>query len=111
MDDENYPPIFVNENNETIPQDILLITNHPNPFNPSTTISFTISESGETNLSIYNISGQKIRELLDSHLPAGSNSILWDGRDDNGAPVSSGIYFVLLVSGTKQAVQKMMLMK
>lgn len=96
---------------EEVAQPINIITNHPNPFNPSTTISFTLSEAGNTNISIYNISGQKVRELLDSHLPAGSNSILWDGRDDTGSRVSTGIYFAQLVSGEKTGVRKMLLMK
>ncbi len=105
------PNVSVDENKETFPQDVLLITNYPNPFNPSTTIRFTVSESGDTNLSIYTIAGQKVRELLDSYLTAGSNSVLWNGCDDTGAPVSTGIYFARVVSGEKQAVQKMLLMK
>ncbi len=103
-------PVFVEEK-KLLPPKFVLHQNHPNPFNPTTTLNFTLSEPGDTNLSIYNIAGQKIRELLDSHLPAGSNQILWDGRDETGTTVSSGIYFARLVSGEKQAVQKMMLMK
>ena len=96
---------------DTSPSQIDIIYNHPNPFNPSTTISFTLSESGDTYLSVYNITGQKVRELVDIYLHAGSNSIIWDGCDDRGIPVSSGIYFARLVNGNNQAVQKMLLLK
>ena len=85
--------------------------NFPNPFNTSTTISFKLPTSGFTNLIIYNIIGQKIRELYSRTLNAGTYNIVWGGRNDNSSPVSSGLYVSRLVSGDRVANKKMMLMK
>jgi len=113
--DKNYHLVSLDDSNvhveETVPAPFTTITNYPNPFNPSTTISFTLSEPGYTKLSVYNSAGQKIRELISSDISAGKHSFFWDGKDKSGKAVSSGIYFSVLESGGKKAAGKMMMMK
>ena len=88
------------------------ISNYPNPFNPTTTISFSIPEESKIELSIYNIKGQKIKSLLNDQITAGEHSIVWNGKDDNNKPVSSGVYlYKLNVNGKTEAVKKCLLLK
>jgi hypothetical protein len=89
----------------------LSITIYPNPFYPSTTIKFTLPSSGKANLVVYDIMGRKVRELVSGQLLTGNCSFLWDGRDDSGIAVSSGVYFAWLTMGKSVAVRKMLLMK
>ncbi len=85
--------------------------NYPNPFNPSTTIYFTADQAENTELFIYNIKGQTIKTLIDKNIPAGEHSIIWNGKDDNGKPVASGIYFYRLKVGDFEKSRKMLLLK
>ncbi len=85
--------------------------NFPNPFNPNTNISFSLPQAQAVKLSVYNLKGQLVKNLLDADLPAGYNAINWNGTDDKGNTVSSGIYTYRLQSGGKQITRKMMLMK
>ncbi len=87
-----------------------LLVNYPNPFNPSTTISFELkTETTEkTELIIYNLKGQQIRKFSISNC---KSSIVWDGTDDNNIPVSSGIYFAKLKDNSTEITRKMILMK
>jgi Tol biopolymer transport system component len=86
--------------------------NYPNPFNPSTTIQFTLAASGKVNLVIYNVAGQKVRELVkDAVMTPGIHNVLWDGHNDLGIPVSSGIYLSRLQMGGKSLAGRMLLMK
>ena len=94
-----------------VPETISILGVYPNPFNPATTISFTIPASGFTKLVIYNISGQKVRELVLETMTAGMHNVMWDGRSDNGSPVSSGIYFSRLTMGERTASGRMLLVK
>ncbi|MCD6177625.1 MAG: T9SS type A sorting domain-containing protein [Candidatus Cloacimonetes bacterium] len=88
------------------------MSNYPNPFNPSTTISFSILEESNVELSIYNIKGQKIKKLEIRNVKLGINEIVWDGKDDNSKPVTSGIYLYLLkVEGKTIASRKCLLLK
>jgi hypothetical protein len=86
-------------------------SNYPNPFNPSTNIAFSIPEQGFTRLSIYNIKGQKVKDILSSDLAQGHHKAVWDGKDSNNHSVSSGIYFIRLESGGKVSTRKAMLIK
>lgn len=88
-----------------------ILKNSPNPFNPSTTIEFTLPSSGKANLTVYDIMGRKVRELVSGQVSAGMRTALWDGRDDSGKLVSSGVYFARLTMGKNVAVKKMLLMK
>jgi len=97
--------------NDTIPTKMVL-SNYPNPFNPSTTIEFSIQNNSKIELTIYNIKGQKIKTLADNEFAYGFHSIIWNGYDDNNNPVSSGIYYYkLCVNGTTEAVKKCLLLK
>ncbi len=88
------------------------LSNFPNPFNPTTTLSFSIIEDSNIELSIYNIKGQKVKQLVNDQLSAGEHSIVWDGKDDNNQPVSSGIYFYKLKVNNKNiTIKKCLLLK
>jgi hypothetical protein len=97
--------------NEIIPP-ILELSNYPNPFNPTTTISFSISNDVNVELSIYNMKGQKIKTLAHNEFAKGSHSIIWNGDNDYNKPVSSGVYlYKLKVNGKTEAVRKCLLLK
>ncbi len=94
------------------PQAFALTGNHPNPFNPSTTIGFSIDRPGAVHLAVYSLSGQKVRELVSGAvMRPGAHSVLWDGRDASGKAVSSGVYITRLVHDGRAVSRKMMLMK
>lgn len=96
---------------KSAPVQFALIGNHPNPFNPSTTIEFTIPAAGAVNLTIYNTAGQKVRELVSGSQAAGKHSAVWNGRDESGKPVSSGVYIAQLKMEGKVESRRMMLVK
>ena len=104
------------ENNLIAPQ--MILSNYPNPFNPATTILFSLNtETTEgTELIIYNLKGQKVKTLECSNSIAATSkkmthSIIWNGTDDSGKPVSSGIYFAKLKNGNQQISRKLLLLK
>jgi hypothetical protein len=88
-----------------------LLPNVPNPFNPETTIRFTLAERAGVQLSIFDATGRHVRTLLDGVEEAGSHRILWDGRDDRGYSAGSGIYFCRFNSGGTVQSRKMVLLK
>lgn len=92
-------------------RELTLHPNHPNPFNPSTTIRFEISTRGRASLRIYDVRGTRVRTLFDETRAAGSGSATWDGRDDAGNSVSSGLYFYRLESNGDARSRKMVLLK
>ncbi len=108
-------PAGVEEIPGRIPRAFALSQNYPNPFNPSTTIRFNIPNSErdgvDVNVKIYNLRGQIIRNLLDEKKPRGSYSIQWDGRNDSGESVSSGIYFYRIQAGDFSEMKRMVIMK
>jgi fibronectin type 3 domain-containing protein len=87
--------------------------NYPNPFNPTTTISFQINteNSEDTELDIYNVKGQKVKLLVNEQLQSGNYSVTWDGRDDSGKFTASGLYFYKLNCGKYSSTRKMLLLK
>ncbi|MCL1827497.1 MAG: T9SS type A sorting domain-containing protein [Candidatus Cloacimonetes bacterium] len=85
--------------------------NYPNPFNPETTISFSLATKGTVSLEIFNIKGQKVKTLLDEVREAGKHTITWNGIDDSGLSVGSGIYFYRMSTDSYSTVKKMVLMK
>ncbi len=88
------------------------LNNYPNPFNPTTTIKFSIRNDSEINLSIYNIKGQKIKTVANNQFTKGNHSVIWNGGDDLGKPISSGVYlYKLNVNGKTKAVKKCLLLK
>ena len=88
-----------------------LSQNYPNPFNPSTKISFDLIEGGQSTLIVYNLLGKKINILMNSSLNPGHHNIEWNGLDDNGQSVASGVYFYELRSGDFIAKKKMLLLR
>lgn len=98
--------------NQTIPTvETKLMNNHPNPFNPATSIQFSISSDSEVELSIFNIKGQKIKTLCNDKLKPGDHAYSWNGKDKNNLSVSSGIYLYKLTTGTKEITKRMVLIK
>jgi hypothetical protein len=95
----------------SLPGSFDLSQNYPNPFNPDTRISFSLPRNGQVTLEIFNILGQRVRELVNEVRPAGTYAVEWDGTDDFGKRVSSGVYFYRLNSGTEVLAKKMMLLK
>lgn len=105
------PSLFF-ETNITIPaMAFALYPNQPNPFNPSTKIKFSLNEATSVSLQILDASGRLVRTLLSENLPAGQYERLWNGKDNYGHRVASGVYFSSLVSPTEVAQQKMLLVK
>ncbi len=101
---------LIGEDNEMLPL-TKLNNNYPNPFNPTTTISFSIAKSGNVNLDIYNVKGQKVKTLLNSVQTAGDHSAVWNGKDDNNNNLSSGVYFYKLQTEGYTSTKKMLLLK
>jgi hypothetical protein len=93
------------------PDRFALNQNHPNPFNPTTNISFNLPTASEVNLDVFNISGQRVTTLAKGMIEAGEHSVEWDGRDINGQVVSSGIYFYRITANDFSATKKMILLK
>ncbi len=106
----NYP-ITDTEPNNQVPLVTKLYHNYPNPFNPSTTIAFSLKSPGKVKLSVYNLKGQLVTNLVNEQKPAGMHSITWNGRDSNNKAVSSGIYLYRLETDTYTQTRKAMLMK
>ncbi len=107
-----FGPTAVEEETATsLPSTYLLSQNYPNPFNASTQISFNVPEQSHVKIEIYNVLGQKVRVLADSDYDAGIYQVRWDGMDNAEAPVSSGIYFYRMKTGSgKRAVTKRMVL-
>jgi len=107
---------YYHQENETNNNEIQIIKfnllNYPNPFNSTTTISFSIPEESKVEILIYNIKGQKVKQLIYDELSAGQHSVVWNGRDSNGKRTGSGIYFCnLKVNNITIDSKKMILMK
>ena len=85
--------------------------NYPNPFNPETKISYQLPENGKVELTVYNLKGQRVKTLVNENLDTGNHTVIWNGNNDNGKPVSSGIYFYKLKIGNYEKTRKMILMK
>lgn len=115
--DENAVKIPVDDGKTSTPIAFELSQNYPNPFNPSTTIKFTLPspEDGgstlSTTLKIYNVLGKVVRTLIDEPIAPGVHHKIWDGRDEEGNQVASGIYFYRLRAGALQDTKKMVLLK
>jgi hypothetical protein len=88
-----------------------LAQNYPNPFNPQTTIAFAIKDRGAVSVKVYNVAGQLVRTLVNEDRTAGAHTVVWDGRNDSGSPVSSGVYFYKLVASDFSQTKKMVLLK
>jgi len=88
-----------------------LLGNYPNPFNPSTTISYALKDNAPVELLIYNLKGQKVKTLVRETQSSGRYHVIWNGRDETGRAVSSGVYHYILRAGTFKATRKMLLVE
>lgn len=103
--------VAVAENPYNIPAEFNLAQNYPNPFNPSTTIEFALPHATNLRLNVYNMLGQKVVTLADKFYQAGQFSVTWDGRDESGQMVETGVYLYRLESANMTVSKKMLLMK
>jgi hypothetical protein len=101
----------VTENNPEIPLENYLYQNYPNPFNGQSVIKFNLRKSGEVSLEVYNILGKKVRNLINKEMPNGFHSVTWDGRNDKGERVSSGVYFYKLKASGFSLSRKMLFLQ
>ena len=88
-----------------------LYPNAPNPFNPRTTIRFSLAQAGPARLVVYDVNGRKVRTLADGPFTAGPHTLVWDGTDDLGHPVSSGVFWTRLSAGEFRSNLKMVVLK
>lgn len=100
-----------NEDNNITPLSFALHGNYPNPFNPETTISFSIQTESNVSIEIFNVKGQKVKTLTNDTYTSGMHSIVWNGSTDLGKKASSGIYFYRLNAGSYSSTRKMALLK
>lgn len=103
---------YVNDGSDkSVPMDYALYQNYPNPFNPGTNIRFEIPRVASVTITVYNVRGEAVRTITKEQKPAGSYVTYWDGRDDAGNSVSTGIYICKMTAGNFSAVRKMILAK
>ncbi|MDZ7724029.1 MAG: T9SS type A sorting domain-containing protein [candidate division KSB1 bacterium] len=103
-----YGPVHV-VGQQLIPSAYALSQNYPNPFNPSTRIAYQLPVECKVRIDVININGKRVRRLLDSKVAAGYHSAVWDGTDETGQNVHSGVYFIRLRTPDFQRTRKMML--
>jgi hypothetical protein len=97
--------------NDVTPSHFELKGNYPNPFNPETIIGFNLPQQTPVTLRVYNILGQVVNTLVDEVLPAGNHAVKWDGTNDGGKEVASGVYFYRIKAGDFESTQKMTLLR
>ncbi len=96
---------------EALPSAFKLERNYPNPFNPETVIKFTLPQDTPVTLKVYNILGRVVNTLVDEMLPAGDHSVIWDGKNESGRDVASGVYFYRIKAGDFESIEKMTLLR
>ncbi|MEA3297785.1 MAG: M6 family metalloprotease domain-containing protein [candidate division Zixibacteria bacterium] len=100
-----------NAEEPTLPVSAQLEQNYPNPFNPTTTICFSGDNTRPATVEVYNSMGQKVAIIFDGYAQSGKTSVTWDGTNNNGSPVSSGVYFYKLRNGDYEQTRKMVLIR
>jgi len=93
------------------PSQTALRSAYPNPFNPTVKLEFDLANGGRAQIAIYDAAGRLVRRLVDDVLPSARHAVVWNGRDDGGAPVASGVYFVRLVARDRASIKKIVLLK
>lgn len=88
-----------------------LLPNYPNPFNSTTVIPYRLSENGAVRIEVNDLLGRRIRRLIDEEQTAGEHRVVWDGRDDRGQEVPSGVYFFIMRFKDKESLQRMILLR
>ena len=104
-------PVSIEDNTANSQNSFELKNNYPNPFNPTTTIEYSLKNNMNVKLSVYNVVGQKVKTLVNSSQTPGNHSVKWKGLNESGKRVSSGIYFYKLRSGSNVKMKKMILLK
>ncbi|PWB75889.1 hypothetical protein C3F09_01895 [candidate division GN15 bacterium] len=94
-----------------LPTKFALDQNFPNPFNPTTQVSFALPKNAHVQLTVFNVLGQTVKTLVDEDMAAGNHTVTWNGRNSDGEQVSSGIYFYRISAGDFNATKKMMMLK
>ena len=94
-----------------VPKETQLLQNHPNPFNPTTTISFVLRDQVRVKLAIYDVAGRQVRELVNETMPSGAHSVEWDGRTSQGVAAASGVYFYRMQAGDFVQTKRMVMLK
>ena len=93
------------------PHGAVLEQNRPNPFNPETIIDYTLEESGLVEVAVYGLNGRRVRTLVNDRRSPGRYSVLWDGKSEDGTPVSSGVYLCRMIFDGKETTRKLVLIK
>ncbi|MBN1466510.1 T9SS type A sorting domain-containing protein [candidate division KSB1 bacterium] len=93
------------------PAEFKLEQNHPNPFNPTTTLTYSVAEPAHVSLVIYDVLGRKIRSLVEEHKAPGIHTKIWDARDELGNAVTTGLYFARFVAGSYAETRRLVLEK
>ena len=106
----NTNPLFVNDNN-ILPNNIVLQQNYPNPFNPITTLRYDIPQDINVNITIYDMTGRQVKTLINGFQTSGYKSIQWNATNNTGKPVSAGVYFYTIQAGDFVDTKKMILLK
>jgi hypothetical protein len=96
---------------EQLPKDVALSQNYPNPFNPTTEIEFALPDAREVKLTVFNVLGQNVRNLMSGNQEAGYHRVIWDGKDEARHVVPSGAYFYKLEAGDFSQSMKMVMLK
>ncbi|UCD37676.1 MAG: T9SS type A sorting domain-containing protein [Fidelibacterota bacterium] len=107
----SYPEIAADTSQGQSPFEYALSPNYPNPFNTETTINYSIREDGRVSLKVYNLRGEEIRSLVQGYQPAALYSMIWDGKDNRGRDIPSGIYILRIRAGAFTKSIKMLLLK
>ena len=110
-DEDGTKLLFVTESMTAETPEMSLYQNYPNPFNPATTIRFYLPEKGGVLLEIFDVSGKYVACIVDESMERGRHTIEWNGQDQNGNPVSSGVYFYRLKAGKNTISRKMVLLR
>ncbi len=110
-DPSNTVSVEDNNNNTTTPKFTELSGNYPNPFNPVTTINYSLNEKSDVTVEVFNLKGQLVRTLVNETKDAGNHEVQWTGDDNNGKNVGSGVYFYKMRAGRYTATKKMILLK
>jgi predicted outer membrane repeat protein len=96
---------------DNLPQHYTLMQNYPNPFNPKTIIGFSLPRTSDVSLEVFNLLGQRVIELIDQSMSPGYHTVVWNGKNDQGRMVSSGVYYYRLRAGEFTESRKMLLLK
>ncbi|HPS38159.1 MAG TPA: chitobiase/beta-hexosaminidase C-terminal domain-containing protein [Candidatus Cloacimonadota bacterium] len=107
----DFDPPVANDDDVIVPVTSQLTGNYPNPFNPETTISYTVKETSPVTIGVYNLKGQLVKTLINETKASGNHTVVWNGTDENGRAVSSGMYYYKMYAGKYSSTKKMILMK